>query len=117
MLKDHSAVLFVSSLPTVYFASLLHVFVTVAVALVVLLIAATLLLASRKHKMSSFGELSPVGKCGTVEATLEPEGAVRVNGEVWRARSANGTTLVRGASVKVVGVRKLLLEVEAAERD
>lgn len=97
--------------------SLLQVFATGAIAFIVLLIFAALLLASYKHKRASSGELSPVGKRGVVEAIIEPEGTVIVDGEVWRACTTGGVALTRGTTVKVVGMCGLLLAVEADARD
>jgi len=96
-----------------FFLSLLHVAATIAIALVVLLIFACLLLASYKHKLASSSEISPLGKRGVVHTDIRPEGAVIVDGEMWRARLSHGATLVRGGKIKVVGVRGMLLEVEA----
>lgn len=56
-----------------------------------------------------------VGAVGKAVDPLEPEGHVRVHGELWQARSAQPTS--SGAAVKVVAVNGLELEVEpTAER-
>ncbi len=54
-----------------------------------------------------------IGEEGVVKVPLAPEGKVFVHGELWRAVS--GSPVEVGTRVKVVGVRGLLLEVEAAE--
>jgi membrane-bound serine protease (ClpP class) len=88
----------------------------VAVALMaglLLLIAAAVyvILLSRHHKAAT-GELELVGALASVEISLEPEGAVLVRGELWRARSRAGGVVERGSRVRVVGASAHLLEVE-----
>jgi membrane-bound serine protease (ClpP class) len=53
-----------------------------------------------------------VGAVGNAVEPLEPEGHVRVHGELWEARSA--TPAAQGARVRVVAVDGLELEVEPA---
>jgi membrane-bound serine protease (ClpP class) len=81
-----------------------------------LLYPATLLRAAwlaRRWK-SARDAPSLVGQVGSVERTLEPEGFVLVRGELWPARLRRGTRAERGeCSVRVVGARGCLLEVEA----
>lgn len=50
-----------------------------------------------------------VGKTARVVAACRPEGWVRVEGELWRARCVAGADL--GESVRVVSVEGLTLEV------
>jgi membrane protein implicated in regulation of membrane protease activity len=52
------------------------------------------------------------GRIAQVVQALEPEGAVLVGGELWRARTRNGDEIVRG-QVRIVGARGHWLEVEA----
>lgn len=71
--------------------------------------------ALSRHKKSSQGALSLVGRLASVEEPLAPEGSVIVDGEVWRARvvGAAGTSVARGRrNVRVTGARGHLLEVE-----
>lgn len=78
-----------------------------------LLIAAAVyvIMLSRHHKAAT-GELELVGALASVETALEPEGAVLVHGELWRARSRTGAGIERGSRVRVVGASAHLLEVE-----
>ena len=87
---------------------------TSILALVLVFIVAALLLIvlSSRHKKSASGEVVLVGRHGTVEAELAPEGAVIVDGEMWRARSQDGATIEVGTSVRVRGARAHLLVVE-----
>jgi membrane-bound serine protease (ClpP class) len=88
-------------------------FVVAALILGLLLIAAAvyIILLSRHHKAAT-GELDLIGAVAAVEMALEPEGAVLVRGELWRARARAGRTIERGSRVRVVGASAHLLEVE-----
>jgi membrane-bound ClpP family serine protease len=71
-----------------------------------------------RHRKSSTVELSPLESVASVIEPLQPEGAVLVRGELWRARSLTGERVERGQSnVRVVGARGCLLEVELLGRD
>ena len=54
-----------------------------------------------------------VGATGEVTEALAPSGKVRVQGELWQARSSS--ELPPGSAVRVVAVDDLMLEVEAVE--
>ncbi|MBI2958217.1 MAG: hypothetical protein HYY32_05170 [Chloroflexi bacterium] len=54
---------------------------------------------------------SMVGSRGRAETSLHPEGAVRVRGELWHARSVEGV-VDKGAPVEVVGQEGLTLRVK-----
>lgn len=70
---------------------------------------------SRRKKRRARGPLSLVGRVGTVERDLTPEGFVLVGGELWPARLGGGGRVARkGGRVRVVGARGHQLEVEAA---
>lgn len=79
--------------------------------------AAAVAVASRRHKQGARGEVKLIGRVGTVERDLGPDGAVMVAGEVWPARSRSGRSLTRADSprVRVVGVAGHWLEVEPEE--
>lgn len=66
--------------------------------------------ASRRHKGIA-GELHIIGARGSVVEALRPEGAVLIEGELWRARSRSGAPIA-GGKVTVSGVSGHLLEVE-----
>ncbi|WP_456422834.1 NfeD family protein [Thermococcus sp.] len=53
-----------------------------------------------------------VGEVGRVVEDLNPEGMIRVHGELWRAISKDGSPVRVGEAVKVVEVRGLTLVVE-----
>ena len=63
------------------------------------------------HRKGAGGPLGLEGRVGSVLNPLEPEGAVLVDGELWRARTQSGERIVRGR-VRIVGARGHWLEVE-----
>lgn len=90
---------------------------------IVTLLALALALAgyvvlSSRHRKSSRRPLNLVGRVGSVEQALGPEGFVLVAGELWPARARDGALVGRGrANVRVVGAAGCALEVEPlAER-
>ena len=85
--------------------------ITLGVALFVIL-ATTLALKAQITKAST-GRKGLVGEVGEVFKTLNPEGKVKVHGEIWRARC--GEKLKKGTKIKVVAVEGMLLQVEPAE--
>lgn len=76
-----------------------------------------LIAAASRHKKKALGALHLIGRVARVEADLQPEGAVIVEGELWRARlSGDAGMLRRGNLARVVGASGYLLEVEPAEK-
>lgn len=63
-----------------------------------------------KRRKASVGVESLVGKRGVAVGDLWPEGQIRVNGEIWKARCEGGCDA--GTSVDVVAIDGLTLEVE-----
>ncbi len=88
---------------------------TVGLFIVVLLSVAAALAVyvavSARHQKSSRLPLNLVGRVGSVERALEPEGFVLVAGELWPARVRGGRGVESG-SVRVVGAAGCALEVE-----
>ena len=77
-----------------------------------LLLALVVLAALSRHKKRAARELELTGHVGLVVEALRPEGAVLIDGELWRACARAGDEITRGR-VRVVGARGHLLEVEA----
>ncbi|HEY0080452.1 MAG TPA: NfeD family protein [Pyrinomonadaceae bacterium] len=95
-------------------ASVVYFLVASAVGAFALGVASVVFLSRRRK--SSRCEFALMNREGSVTEALEPEGAVLVGGELWRARSARGERVERGRSnVRVVGARGYLLEVEPLE--
>jgi membrane-bound serine protease (ClpP class) len=63
----------------------------------------------RRYRVQT-GVEGMLGMRGEVVERCDPEGSVRVHGELWRARSAQ--PLTRGTEVVVLAVDGLTLEVE-----
>lgn len=85
------------------------------VALVCAVAVLVFLVAYLSHKKSASVEFNLVGSVGTVEAELNPTGAVLAGGEVWRARTAHNGRIERGTPVRVLGAEGHLLTVEEVE--
>jgi membrane-bound ClpP family serine protease len=85
------------------------------VALVVLGIALLILLlflvSLSRHKKSGTGAIDLIGATGQTQSALDPEGAVLINGELWRARVQHGR-LESSAPIRVIGSEGHLLVVE-----
>jgi membrane-bound serine protease (ClpP class) len=64
---------------------------------------------SRRYRVRTGAE-GLVGESAEVIEPCDPEGRVRLHGEIWRARS--GTPAAVGETVRVAGVDGLTLEVE-----
>lgn len=84
-------------------AGILALIITSSLAIVV---------ALYRHKKASRGPIHVVGETGEVASDLAPEGTVLVHGEVWRARSRDGSTLKAKTQVSVLGVEGHLLVVD-----
>ena len=67
---------------------------------------------SRKRR-AQVGVQTMVGMVGEAITTLSPEGQVKVDGEIWRARADRGARM--GDPVRVTAVHGLTLDVEKAE--
>ena len=75
----------------------------------------TIVIALYRHKKASSGSIHVVGATGEVASDLMPEGTVIVHGELWRARSGNGSPIKSRTRVRVVGVAGHLLVVDPSE--
>ena len=74
-----------------------------------------MVIALYRHKKASSGSIHVVGESGEVASDLVPEGTVIVDGELWRARSCDGSTLETKTRVRVVGVEGHLLLVDPSK--
>ncbi|RME13296.1 MAG: nodulation protein NfeD [Ardenticatenia bacterium] len=87
---------------------------TMAVLLVLFSIFVLTTVVRLRKKPPVTGQEGMIGLVGVVREPLTPEGIVHVHGEVWRARSLNGTLDV-GRRVRVVGLEGMTLLVEPVE--
>jgi membrane protein implicated in regulation of membrane protease activity len=99
---------FVSSLIPPY-SSLYFILLLVGACVIV---AFLVVAALSRHQKTAGRPLELKGRVALVLEALEPEGAVLVCGELWRARARNGDRIARG-HVRIVGARGHWLEVEA----
>ncbi|MDQ1589587.1 MAG: NfeD-like C-terminal, partner-binding [Pyrinomonadaceae bacterium] len=106
-LTTHSSALFSFLHPPAF------VLLLVGALLLVVCLIALVVAAMSRHQKSAGRPLHVEGRVGVVAEALEPEGAVLVDGELWRARSRSGVRIARGGRVRVVGARGHWLEVEA----
>lgn len=58
---------------------------------------------------------APTG--GRVVEDLDPDGMVKTRGELWRARSADGTAIPKGSEVQVESAENLILVVRRMDED
>ena len=65
-----------------------------------------------KHKKSGIGRIQLLGVSAYAQTDLDPEGAVLIEGELWRARSFDGATIAAHEHVEVVQVQGHLLLVK-----
>ena len=90
------------------------------VIVIVALIAGTLIFIVHKaiipsfHKKQVTGREGMLGLQGTVVESLTPIGTVTVQGECWRAKSAEGNIEV-DEEVEVIGIDRLTLKVQRKE--
>jgi membrane-bound serine protease (ClpP class) len=56
-----------------------------------------------------------IGHEGTATTSIDPEGVAMVSGARWRARTNRATPIMAGATVKVVAIDGVTLEVEPEE--
>jgi membrane-bound serine protease (ClpP class) len=61
------------------------------------------------------GREGMVGRMGTAEVSVDPDGIVMIDGARWRARTNRATPISVGDAVRVVEIQGLVLEVEPDE--
>lgn len=88
-----------------------HPFVLPSLISLILLVVLVVigLMALSRHKKSVMGRIQLLGAEAYVESQLNPEGAVLIQGELWRARSEDGTSIAAQERVEVVAVDGHLL--------
>jgi membrane-bound serine protease (ClpP class) len=87
----------------------------IAILAFVALLAMALVLALYHHKKSSSGDIKLIGETAYVDIELTPEGTVIVGGELWRAKSCDGTFISARARVRVIGFEDHLALVEVCD--
>ena len=90
-------------------------FLLVGILAVTITLSLAVVIALYRHKKASSGSIHVVGEIGEVASDLMPEGTVLVHGELWRARSGDGSTLDARTRIRVVRVEGHLLVVDSSE--
>jgi len=67
------------------------------------------------HKRRVTGSEGMVGLVGEVIEPLAPVGVVRVEGELWKAKSVD-EDIAAGEDVEILGLKRLTLEVKSKDR-
>jgi membrane-bound ClpP family serine protease len=76
------------------------------------LIAVAIVIALYRHKKRSTGEIRLIGELCRVNTSLTPDGTVMVQGELWPARSIDGTFIAPPDLACIVGTQDHLLLVK-----
>jgi membrane-bound serine protease (ClpP class) len=63
----------------------------------------------------TIGREDLVGEMGVAEVDVAPDGVVRINEALWRARTNRATPISAGDAIRVVAVEGIVLEVEPPE--
>ncbi len=71
--------------------------------------------AFRRPARGGAGDL--IGRVARAVTPLRPEGQIKLDGEIWSVRAADGRTIPRHDDVEIVGVRGNTLLVSRAARD
>jgi membrane-bound serine protease (ClpP class) len=81
----------------------------------VAVLATLLVIALYAHKRGSAQDLKLIGELAEVDLSLVPEGSVIVRGELWRARSKDGTHIPTRRRVRVLEIENHFAIVEACD--
>ena len=78
-------------------------------------LVAAAVVALWRHKKEGARDIKLIGEIAIVETPLAPEGTIIVSGELWHARSNDGSLISSRARVRVVGFKDFLALVEVAD--
>jgi membrane-bound serine protease (ClpP class) len=79
---------------------------------VLLMVAGMASMLRARFSTPTVGRESMIGRMGEATTGIDPEGMVRLEGALWRARTNRATPIAVGDGVRVVAIDGLLLEVE-----
>ena len=91
--------------------------ILIAILALTVALSLAIVVALYRHKKASIGPVLVIGETGEVDSDLVPEGTVLVHGELWRARSRDGSTLSGKTSIRVIGVEGHLMVVESFTKE
>ena len=97
--------------------------VTIPLATMILVIAATLIfvisglpsVVRARFSTPTIGREAMIGEMGTALVDVSPDGTVEIRGASWRARTNRATPIKSGDPVRVVSIEGTVLEVEPEE--
>ena len=69
-----------------------------------------------RRRRASVGAEALAGEVAEVVDRLDPEGRVKLNGELWQARTVGAGPAERGTRVRIITLEKLMLVVEPADQ-
>ncbi|WP_297421702.1 NfeD family protein [Thermococcus sp.] len=110
MLFGNSGGVYLVSENTYHLLRIAIVVMAILLGLFFLFGAAAVVKAHRRRPEAGKEEL--IGEVGRVVEDLDPEGIIKLHGELWKARSRDGRVIRVGEEVKVVEVNGLMLTVE-----
>jgi len=87
----------------------------IAIVAIFTLLVAVVAVALSRHQKAGSEDVILIGEIAMVDTKLDPEGAVIVCGELWRARSNDGGVISANAQVRVVGFEDHLALVEVCD--
>lgn len=99
-----------------YTTFLITVIGTVLGLVIIIILVAQRVIQSRKTWTGGSEYFNPPGK-GIVVKDIDPEGMIKARGEIWKARSENGSTISSGTEVEVVRAETLILWVKPAQKE
>ncbi len=113
LLLDEAVVLAIVILVLRFFRVQIPLPTTIVIVLIVgaLVLMVHIAVIPSFHRKQVTGREGMIGLQGTVIAPLTPVGAVRVNGERWKAKSADGDNIEVGEDVEIVRMEGLTLKV------
>ena len=94
------------------FFDVMKFLILIGILTITISVSLAIVIALYRHKRASSVSISVMGKTGEVVSDLAPEGTVIVHGELWRARSGDGSELTTKTPIRVIGVENYLLLVE-----
>ena len=97
--------------PTLSWITLVGVFVSLAFAV----LAGMPAMVRTRFSTPTIGREWMIGEAGEAVTAVAPDGTVRVQDALWRARTNRATPLAAGEPVVVAGLDGLILEVESAD--
>ena len=103
--------LFLYDGPKLSWITLLGVFLALAVAM----LAGMPAMVRTRFSTPTIGREWMIGEAGEAVTAVAPDGTVKVQDALWRARTNRATPLAAGEAVIVAGLDGLVLEVESAD--